>query len=165
MAAKRQRTVDTSLVFRVIDPTKMSDQIPGFKMIAATPGARVVDMSKQPLTHRVAFNTETPPAFWLLWSQFDAKMLRKEKESVPFTDFEAPLARMEERTFVLCDWTPEYEHLRPRLREYVLARKKRILDGKIEAARERLAEAEQKVADTRAELQALETNRDELNSQ
>ena len=151
MAAKRARTPD-ELEFRIVDPTTMSDKIPDFQMRAATPGARVVNMAKKPLTHVVRFNTSTPPVFWQLWKQFDAKMLRKESESVPFTDFEAPLSRMKERTFILCDWTPEYEPLRIRLEIFKRTRTSHILREKIETARAELAKLEAALADNDAAL-------------
>ncbi len=79
-----------------------------------------------------AFPAGTNPQFWELWRMDPSKMLRQEHESTPIVDLHEPLANFPIKRFVLCDWTPEHEHLRPQLDVLKYTQAIEIVDEKIE---------------------------------
>lgn len=141
---------DAPVLFSVIDPFQSSNA----KMRAGRGHARV---AAQPRTHSIGVSrATTSPLFWRLWVRFDTKMLRKENEAAPFVDFEMRLVDMEERTFVLCEWTPEYEHLRPRLHAYKCLIELPGLEFRVPKMRETVEQYEKRLSDARFELLQLE---------
>lgn len=151
MAAKRARVAPrkTELLCHVIDPTKLPDYDKRTYTLYEIAGRGAIRL----------FGFKTPaPMFWHLWSRIPEVMLRKETESAPFVDFEAPLASMH-CTFVQCPWTAEYDHLRARFETYQLKYALLVADKKINDARDSIEDLKRKVEEAQA---SLEAKREEL---
>lgn len=131
--AKRARVVErNNIVCTVIDPKKKG--MDGFVMIASSGRG----MAPPHLTFKVEFNIENNPCFWQLWVRFDGMMLRKKDEAKPFTDLQASLMTMKDRTFYLCDWTPEHETLRAELAVLKYTQSLRLIDEEVRKAQQEL---------------------------
>lgn len=140
----------TRKLFYVIDPF----QVPTSKARTKRQRTQAVVKSR---THTIGVSPTTPtPLFWRLWVNFDSKMLRKENEATPFVDFEMRLLDIEESTFVLCEWTPEYEHLRPRLHAYKCLIELPGLERRIPKMQETVEMYEKRLSDARTEMQQLQ---------
>lgn len=81
--------------------------------------------------------------FWELWARCSETMLCKRNETTPFLDFHAPLSLFEDKAFVMCDWTPEYDRHRKHLK--MLRREQALSQAQDELA-ELLIEVERKQA-------------------
>lgn len=149
MSAKRARTTKKDLNCYVVDPKKF----PGYAFMHSIYDAA----AKQALTKYV-FNDKDPP-FWHLWARIPDKMLYKKGESVPFTDFEAPLAQMTECVFIQHDWAPEYEHLRAPLQCYQHKSSIRVANLALSRLCKELRELQRKVEEKNEELIAMEEHR------
>jgi hypothetical protein len=144
------KSTPTHRLFYVIDPFPL----PTSQARTKRQRTQVVVKSR---THTIGVSPTTPtPLFWRLWVNFSSKMLRKENEATPFVDFEMRLLDIEESTFVLCEWTPEYEHLRSRLHAYECLIELPGLERRIPKMQETVEMYEKRLADARAEMQQLE---------
>lgn len=109
-SAKRVRTAETKVTFRVIDPTQTAG-VPGFEMIGSS-GKGFVPKHR---TYCVELDTKDDPPFWKLWKNFTQHMLCNGKETTPCVDLMAPLSSFKDKVFKLCEWQEEHAHLRKEL--------------------------------------------------
>lgn len=156
MAVKRVRVEAPEVrEILVIDPTKTPEPKCDLKLRRRP--------QKEPHTRRVRLigGTSNSTPFWSLWLLFDNKMLRKENESTPFIDLNASLSDMEESTFVMCEWTTEYEHLRPRLELYRHIQEQKMIDEQLYRARRRLSDLESRIEEARRDVAGWQHRHDE----
>lgn len=58
---------------------------------------------------------EIGDTFGHVWAEYPSKMLRFEDDAKPIVDLDMRLNSMGLNKFIMCDWSPEYEHLSPEL--------------------------------------------------
>lgn len=147
-ANKRIRAMhpEETLTFHVLDPNVP----PRIEVLEGKRGR-----ATRIITPEIFFEARPDQHFWELWSSFSEKMLRLRSDETPFLDFHAPLSTFEDKTFVMCDWKPEYERHKQHL---ALLR----CEAQLKEAQEDAVRLAEKLASKNARIEILQKRLEEI---